>query len=253
MPVRDFASGGVIRTSVGSCNVEDPFTFVSLVKLGEGSEWLIARGSGTHSAVPWTSFGVEIFASTGLRFYPEGEVSGGFEPPRGVWLLVAGSKPDGKTKSKFYVYNFATETLTEKESAEAWDSLQAGVPVEIQFGRWGNGDQFHGRYAAASIFDYALTKAQIEELLVGTVKDWLNLNPVGLWMFNQKTLEGVVVDKTGNGADQISLVGTTVAEEEPPIPYEPPFEGGGSVMVLVGEELVPANRYVKIGGELVGA
>ena len=233
MPVRSFADSGVVRTAVGSCNVSDPFTWVALVRPEEVTEWLIARQNESHEgAFGWTSFGVEA-NNPGLYLFPEGGVEGGFNPPRKQWVLLVGVKPDLKTKSTYYVYDFVKKEWIVKESKNTWNSKAEGVPAEIQFGRYNAGEQFQGRYAAAAIFNKALTEEQVKSLISGSIEDWLSLTPVGHWMFNQTSVEEEVKDNTGNGANQSSRVGTTVTEEEPPIPYK----GGTSAEV----KAVPAS------------
>ena len=213
MPVRDFAAGGVIRTAVGSGDTPGALTYVALVKLVAGTEWMIARHP---SAGAWSSMGRE---TAKLRLYP-GDNSPS-EPPSGVWLLCAISKTAGSSKARYSYYNFTTETWTHKESVSAFTATYGGVPAEIHLGQWNGTEQFNGRYAAAMIFGKALSQAEVEALVaVEFQTDWLALGPLALWQLGQASVEEIVEDITGNGADEVSRTGTTVAEEEPPIPYE---------------------------------
>src|SRR5690606_12886956 len=64
--------------------------------------------------------------------------------------------------------------------------------------------------------------------LVGasSLAEWMATTPLGLWLFDQQSTEDSVSDLTGQGADQTAISGTSVTEDDPPIPYgdrpEPP-------------------------------
>lgn len=219
MPVRDFSAGGVVRTAVGSCGITPPLTYVSLVRLGtaSNSEWLIAMQNASHlGAEAWDSFGVE---NSELKAYPAGQSS--FAPPRpNIWCFMAVTKATGSNKALYYIYRYDTKVWTKAESLNAFTWAFTGTPAEIQFGRWDGTEQFKGRYAAAAIFGSQLSEAELKALAEGSdISSWLTKSPKGLWMFNQASTGESVPDSTGNGANQSSLVGTTVFAEEPPIPY----------------------------------
>jgi hypothetical protein len=249
MPVRDYSDNGVVRTAVGASDPTGAFSVAVLVKLGVNQEWLWARNSSTIIHAPnWTSFGCE---SSNLRFYPSNSVSP--NPPRGEWILIVGACPAGTARRKYFIYRFGSEQwIVQEDAGTASAPVHIGTPDLIQLGRWNSGEQFDGRYAACAVFTGELTKSDAEDLIAGSIEDWLTKEPLGLWMFNQESVEEEVVDSTGNGADQVSRVGTTVAEEDPPIPYG---EGGGAspagVKMKVGGVLVAAKRWIKVGGELL--
>ncbi|HET7443274.1 MAG TPA: hypothetical protein VFJ57_01305 [Solirubrobacterales bacterium] len=221
MPVRDFAAGGVVRTAVGAANPSGALTMVALVKFKDTTDWMIARQASSHvSAGTWAAMGLE---GTILRLYPGGDA--GLTPPTGEWLLVAISKPSGSSAASYHYYRFATTTWAHETDTTPWTAAYGGVPAEIQLGRWNGGEQFNGRYAAAAVYGSALSQGAVEALVTASsIEDWLAGTPLALWTFHQASVEEGVADLTGNGADQISIEGTTVAEEEPPIPYFPPAE-----------------------------
>ena len=158
-----------------------------------------------------------------LRLWPGGTPE--LTPPNGEWLLVAISKPAGVSKASYHYYRFGAGTWAHQTDASEVAAAYGGVPAEIQLGRWDSGEQFTGKYAAAAVYGTALSQAAIEALATASaIEDWLAGSPLALWTFHQASVEETVVDLTGNGADEISREGTTVAEEEPPIPYFPPAE-----------------------------
>ncbi|HUB99256.1 MAG TPA: hypothetical protein VMS11_05475 [Solirubrobacterales bacterium] len=221
MPVRDFAAGGVVRTAVGAANPSGAFTMVALVKFKDTTDWMIARQNASHTAAEtWAAMGLE---GTILRLYPGGDA--GLTPPTGEWLLVAISKPSGSSQASYHYYRFATTTWAHETDTTAWTAAYGGAAGEIQLGRWNAGEQFNGRYAAAAVYGTALSQAAVEALVgVSSIEAWLSTSPLALWTFSQASLSETVTDLTGNGANQTSYEGTTVAEEEPPIPYFPPAE-----------------------------
>ncbi|HST69065.1 MAG TPA: hypothetical protein VLI94_05345 [Solirubrobacterales bacterium] len=218
MPVRNFAAGGVVRTAVGLADTPGAMTYVAFVSFGTvaGSQWMIARHNASHaSAGSWAGLGRE----PEIHFYPAGQ-DAGFTCPTGEWVLVAAVKAAGSSKANYYYYRFATGTWSSAESTLAYTSAYAGAPAEFQLGRWNNTEQFTGRYAAAMVFDRVLSEAEVKDLVnVGAMTDWLGLGPKALWTFDQQSVGESVKDITGNGADQTTIEGTTVLEEEPPIPY----------------------------------
>lgn len=227
---------------------------MALVNFGAaaGSQWLFAFQNEAHAlAEDWTSLGLEAGI---LRFFP-GESDG--NPTRGVWILVAATKSTPETSmADFYTYRYDTKAFTHQESAGSFSWMFNGPPAEIQFGRWNSTEQFTGKYAAAAIYGSVLTGAEIKSMAEGpSVEAWLSKSPKGLWMFNQASTATSVTDATGNGANQISLLGTSVVAEEPPIPYT--GEGGGeespTVKIKSGGSVVSAKRFVKVGGVLVPA
>jgi hypothetical protein len=218
MPVRNFASGGVVRTAVGLADTPGAMTYVAFVFFGatEASQWMIARQDASHSGgTNWAGLGRE----PEIHFYPAGQAAG-FTCPTNEWVLVVGAKAAGSSKARYYYYRFTAGTWSSAESSAAYTSAYVGVPAEFQLGRWNGGEQFVGKYAAAMVFDKVLSEAEVKALVgVSTISDWLGLGPKALWTFEQASIAEPVKDVTGNGADQISIEGTTVLAEEPPIPY----------------------------------
>lgn len=215
MPVRNFEAGGVVRTAIGNANPAGALTFVALVKFKDSTEWMIARQDASHAnAATWESLGYE---GGTLHSYPTS--SSTLKPPLNEWLLVGDARPVGGKEMAWY-YRFSTSELFSFEAAINSTPTYGGVASEIQLGRWNAGEPFNGLYAAAAVYGVALTQANFEGLVSApSIKSWLLSSPLALWMFNQALVAEPVNDQTGGGANQISIEGTTVTAEEPPIPY----------------------------------
>jgi hypothetical protein len=101
-------------------------------------------------------------------------------------------------------------------------------------------------YGAGSSLDWAafgewnsfLSEAAVEDLGgVAALADWHDAEGADhLLMFDQASVATAVTDYTGNGADQTAITGTSVLEEDPPIPYE----AGAAVEPTVGVLTVSA-------------
>ncbi|HEV2790829.1 MAG TPA: hypothetical protein VGV69_05980, partial [Solirubrobacterales bacterium] len=131
----------------------------------------------------------------------------------------AATKASGKAKAKLYIYRLDTK-LWQKGEGTGEIENPTELAQEIRLGQWGNTEQLQGLYAASAMYNKVLTQAEVEELATAsTLQAWLKKGPVGMWMFNQTSTAQTGLDITGNGADQTELVGTTVENVEPPIPY----------------------------------
>lgn len=218
MPVRDFSAGGVVRTSLGLADTSGAMTYVALLKFAasEASQWVLSRANASHSSAGnWASLGRE----PELHIYPSG-TDAGFAPPTNEWVLVAATKEAGSTKAKYYYYRFSTKEWFSAESTSAFTPAYTGTPSEFQLGRWNSTEQFKGRYAAAMVYNKALSEAEVKALATAkSIEGWLSTSPKALWTFSQKSVEEKVKDITGGEADETTREGTSVAEEEPPIPY----------------------------------
>lgn len=259
--VRDMSagSGAAIRTLIGACDVTDAQSWVAYVKFtgGQPTNWLISRDNVSFGSPASTmSFGYEGGA---LLFYP-GSTSGE-AVPQDTWMLLAGVHKGaaGSNGVNFYAYDLEEKEFIFKKSVSGAVPTHSITPTRLQFGRWGNTEQFRGWYAAAALFDTAITEANFLELVAASSVegDWIKQTPSGLWVFDQTTGQEVK-DLTGNGADGTSemQLGFASATVTVPVPLRKE-EGGGeeegenTVRVKAGGALVDGKRYIKHGGILV--
>jgi hypothetical protein len=116
------------------------------------------------------------------------------------WALVAVGKSPGRAPAHFHLYGFDGEGW---RHARSRGSLGDGAAVPGGTVRLAAGaDRSAGGFAAAALFDFELTDAQLEGL-VGSYEDWLGLDPVGMWILNQTDLTHPLLDETGGGADEV--------------------------------------------------
>ena len=217
MPVRSFAPTGHIELAVGASNVSANATYAGIINVPNlGAEFMFSMN---EPAVLFYSWGIEGGL---LTMYNGGGTRSPFELPSNQWLFVAMTKAAGNNSAKAYMYNFETEEWTIATCTGVIGNGGAS-PSSLSFGEWDGGEQFRGKIAAQAVWDTVLSEAQIKELAEGvSIADWLTTSPSpkGLWMFNQAETSEAVLDLTGNGAVETTQSGTTVVEEEPPLPYE---------------------------------
>jgi len=132
------------------------------------------------------------------------------------WCFVAATKAAGAgVAPRLHIYKFSTGVWTHETSATA--QTDSTPDVDCHFGvnipTAGNG-WFDGDISLGGAWGLAMTDLQIEAL-IGSLADWVNSSPSALWVLNQPNLATPVTDLTGNGANQTSVVGTTVVSSLP--------------------------------------
>lgn len=107
-----------------------------------------------------------------------------------------------------------TPTWTHGDGPSAGD--RSGVVDDLRIGHAFD-LRSHGHIAAAAIADTRLGDAGFEALSLTSMGDWVGM-AVAAWQFNVAVGSTAIVDLTGGGADQTSLVGTPVLDtgQEPP-------------------------------------
>lgn len=225
MPVRKFnGSSDGILTAAGGIAAKEAITLAALVKVEESSTY------GTIIA-PYNSglFIPEIFhngANGEVGWYQNNPsevesvwAAAGLVPANG-WVLLVATKAAGTTKPKFYRYVFSTGTLTSAEGSVTAGNRTVAVSSVYIGNNGGAGEYFKGLMGALAVWNVALTEAQVKELFgAASLEGWKSIaSPQALWLFDQASVTEELQDIIG-AADQTSRSGTTVAAEEPPIPY----------------------------------
>lgn len=228
MAVRDF--DGVddhIDLSLGSLlSVITAFTFVAVYKsdLDHAGGLLCAmRDSDTVAA-----YGMNPFSDGNL--YVNANGFSGAAYPDGAWIMAAWGKPAGTAISRFHLYNYNTQAApTHADGSSIGDPTV--TPDRIKVGQWrNNAEFFNGKLAALAVYESALSDIAFEGIIDG-IQAMLDAVPSGLWSFNQDSIADSVLDLMENGANQISIVGTSVITSDDP----PGFDFGGNVdPILVG-------------------
>lgn len=134
----------------------------------------------------------------------------------GIWGV---SKEAGEKFSRWHHFGFDTGIWKHANDGTLIGNpvTQAGGTVRIGGGPFGF---VKNDFAAVLIATKALSDGEFEALKSSSfLSAWIP-SAAGLWLFKQSSTAEAVSDSTGNGANQTELIGTTVLEEEPPIPYE---------------------------------
>lgn len=127
------------------------------------------------------------------------------------WTLIAMGKGTGTTAVRCHKYVYSTGTWTHSDSnGTATNSTAPGASSTMRFGEWEGADDFNGDLAIAGAWLRNLTDAEVEQL-AHSLQGWHALAPDALWLFDQQAVGQTVPDLSGNGANQSSIAGTTVA------------------------------------------
>lgn len=136
------------------------------------------------------------------------------------WVLVAAGKDTGTTAVTMHKYVFSTNAWTHETKGNLADNagVALGANPRVVLGDFNGtgGNPFNGDIAAIASVRRKLQQAEIEQLPF-SLTAWYALGPLGMWVLDQADIAQSVIDLTGNGADQISTVGTSVADSSVPI------------------------------------
>lgn len=142
---------------------------------------------------------------------------GGNSPTRpyadGIWHIHVVGKAAGSVAAAGSSYPFNTLTWTHGSFNTLSDGVTTGV-TSMQIGTLFS-NFLNARIAVVAWWPVLLTTTQRETLSSG-VGAWMTLSPGGLWVLNQAAVTTDVADLTGNGANQIDRVGTTVVTGDDP-------------------------------------
>lgn len=165
------------------------------------------------------------------------------------WYLSIMTKPSGGSTVRRHSMPFSTGVWTHADRSSVGDN--AGSAATINFGHNAT-DNFwlEGEIAAAGIWrGVQLSDAECESMEADLLS-WLALSPDGLWALNQESVSDPVIDLTGNGHDQVAIVGTSILTgDDPPgfdfsLVTDTHFYRDGGVWV-------PTTRHVRQAGAWV--
>lgn len=130
------------------------------------------------------------------------------------WVLIAASKATGTNTVNLHYYVFNTGVWTRVAATSQADSIGiTGGSVTI-----GNvvGDFFIGDIDVVAFFPTALSNAQMDTLPL-SLANWDALTPTAMWVLDQASVATPVPDRTGNGANQSAISGTSIAATSSPL------------------------------------
>jgi hypothetical protein len=161
------------------------------------------------------------------------------------WRMDAISHADGGLPiiGHQYVYTVGTWSHIDYGSLGDASFLASG---SLDVGAYTGIEVMQGEIAVMGIWGTALTNLQIEGLTT-QLSAWMALSPAALWAFNQSDVATPVPDLTGQGANQLSRVGTVVSAAEPP-GFSYSLGAAPTRFARFGGAWVPVTRQVRSGG-----
>jgi len=130
------------------------------------------------------------------------------------WLILGATKAAGSATVRHHKYVFGTSTWSHADVSAVGDAIGA-TGGSIVLGNV-SGDFFAGDLDVAAFFTAALSDANVETL-DNSLSAWDTLTPAGMWVLDQASTATAVTDRTGNGANQTAISGTSVAGSGSPL------------------------------------
>lgn len=130
------------------------------------------------------------------------------------WVLVAVCKATGTATPRYGKYVYSTGTWSFEDAGSTTGNANSAF-IQTNIGHRANDQRFDGQIAVVGVYDYKLTDDQIKALAF-TLSAWYAMKPKGLWVFDQADTAIKVIDRSGGGANESSLTGTTVGTSSPP-------------------------------------
>jgi hypothetical protein len=185
---------------------------------------------GLHS--PAGALGYTLYHdATGIVNLWNGEKERGTPTP---WLVedqmqgIIAEKGTGLVIPRFHHYLFDPETglptswqHANGASAMGDGAAVAGAGATVRFAKYaGSANYFNGDYVAAAIRAATFANdAAVEAYAEMAVLEAMAEGAAGAWLWEQESVEEPLEDITGNGADEVFIVGTTAVPSPPPVPY----------------------------------
>ncbi len=163
--------------------------------IGGANRWSIGKDS--TNVIRWGN------AATAVKGTTAWTVSSG-------WVFVAATKPAGSSTGRVHLYVYQTRTWVHENAVGV--AMPDAVPdAGANFGaRAGPGSFYGGDIAVGGAWAANLTDAQVEALAFRLHSWWLP-STKGIWVLDQAATGTKVWDLTGNGANESTITGTSVA------------------------------------------
>lgn len=143
------------------------------------------------------------------------------------FCYVAVDKAAGTATPRFHIQKYAAATAMVHENAGGTlgDSTPATSSLIARNQAAGTA-YFPGDIAICGAWASQLTDAQHERMAYD-LNAWFQIQPNGLWLLDQADVAMTVQDRTGNGANQTAITGTTVGTVSVPV-----FSYGARVRIV---------------------
>lgn len=167
--------------------------------------------------------GPDILAALGLNAVDQWQAASSFGTSistltlnNTTWQLLAISKAGGNATPRFHravlggAYTHADGASVMGQPSTLCDRVEIGSSNSANFQNM--------RLAVAAVWTRQLSDAEFESIIDGTddIRNVSGGGPSTLWQFNQTVTTDPIIDRTGGGADQVSLVGTSVITTDNP-------------------------------------
>lgn len=244
-PIRRFNrdNGEDLRLAVGSCDIQGARSELWLVRISGTGEMCICGGhTSGGSGIGWSMLTVYDSRSMYMWNGVADSSTGGGVHTLNEFALIGYSRSSGSNTGKWHIYNFASPGWSHTNGTASIGDASSIAGGTLRIGSWEDAYYLTADVAAGAIWDSNLSDGAYEDLGPGSVdslEEWLDSSPAGMWFFDQESPATEVVDLTGNGADQVSISGTSVVDADLPIPYyAEPTEGGGKISYFDGDSWV---------------
>ena len=153
------------------------------------------------------------------------------------YALIGVSKATGVVAPRFHKYVYGTNVWSHVASGSTIGNNTApGASGVVLFGKiYASAQFFGGDILLGALFNRVLTDAEMESLPFSFATLQASA-PVGLWLWDQSLTSQKVLDWTGNGANETTLTGTTIASVSVPV-----FGYGHSVLYPTREAAAAAG------------
>lgn len=154
-----------------------------------------------------------------------GNANSGVALSAGVWYLQVVRKATGSAVPRFSHYNFTTQAWSHAAGTDSVANWTApGASGTVKCTSEGAADFVDGDLAVRAAWANALPWAASgagDALLEAaglhfSLMAWMGAAPSALWVFDQSDTTQKVSDLTGGGANETSLIGTTVTADSVP-------------------------------------
>lgn len=218
MAVREFAVNEYVQWSIGTAGLDvlaqAAFTVVGVAKIVDAS----ADGALLDLSNAGTSRALWGHNTADMRY-----LRGSFQDPGGGpawgtgddWVLVAWTKVSGTVNLRFHKCVLSSDTWTHQDSTNTVDSDDNTCTFASTRPNDDGDFVFRGRIAAIAAYDSVLNDAAVEALR-DSFTDWLAAGAIAAWRFDQANTSDPIDDQTAGGADQTTLVGSTVVTGDDP-------------------------------------
>ena len=133
------------------------------------------------------------------------------------WALIMVTKATGTATPRFHIYEYGTgAAMVHENGGGTAASAAPQTSSAIGYNRQTNANFWDGQIAVAGAWAAAFTDAQCETLPYN-LEPWFQVQPNGLWILDQASTAMLVNDRTGNGANQTAITGTTVSANAVPV------------------------------------